>query len=67
MASDLDIYRSAKLIIDKYSGGAAAEAERRADTFLKRGDAAGHAVWRRILRAVEELGRMKLGEGERTN
>ncbi len=66
MTSDLDNYRSAKLIIDKYGVGAAAEAERQADAFLKRGDAGGHAVWTRILRTVEELGRVTPADGERT-
>ena len=67
MISDLDIYRSAKLIIDKYGDGAAAEAARRADAFLKRGDAGGHAVWKRIGQAAEELGRTKPEDGQRVN
>ncbi len=33
----------------------------RADAMLEKGDLDGYAVWRRILQAVEELGRVEPG------
>ncbi len=67
MISDIDIYRSAKLIVDKYGDDAPIEAALRADAMLERGDLDGYAVWKRILAAVEELGRVKPEDGERAN
>ncbi len=40
------------------------EAAMRADTMLDKGDLDGYAVWKRILRAVEELQRAEPIEGE---
>ena len=45
MTSDLDIYRSANVPVKR----------RGADAMLEAGDLDGYAVWKRILRAVEEL------------
>ena len=53
--SDLDIYRSAKLLVDQHGSGATAEAMKRADALAAQGDAARKVVWLRILEAVEEL------------
>ena len=55
MASDLDIYRSAKLLIDQHGDEAPIHAAMLADTMLEAGDLDGRAAWLRILRAVEEL------------
>ncbi len=67
MISDLDIYRSANVLIRDHGEDAAIEAAMRADAMLEKGDLGGVAVWRRILRAVEELVWMELMEGERVN
>jgi hypothetical protein len=53
--TDIDIWRSAKLLIDRHGGNAATVAAMRADELLERGDVAGQAVWKRIVRAIEEL------------
>ncbi len=53
--SDLDIYRSAKLLVDQHGADAPIEAAMRVDAMLEAGDLDGRAVWRRILPAVEEL------------
>ncbi len=37
----------------------------RADAMLEAGDQDGYAVWKRILRAVEELDRMEMEPGSR--
>ncbi len=39
----------------------------RADELLEKGDVDGYAVWRRILRAVEELQRAEPAPGARVN
>jgi hypothetical protein len=55
MASDLDIYRSAKAMIDQHGHAAALEAAMRADKFLAAGDLDGQRVWLRVLKAIDEL------------
>ena len=55
MTSDLEIYRSAKLLIDRHGDDAVIEAAMRADKMLEQGDLDGLATWKRILRAIEEL------------
>ena len=52
---DIDLWRAAKLLVDRYGEGAPAEAMRRADTLAAQGDAAGKLVWLRILETIEEL------------
>ena len=44
MASDLDIYRSANLLVKQHGEDAASEAAKRADAMLEAGDRDGHAV-----------------------
>jgi len=68
MNDELDIWRSAKLLVDRYGGEEALRlAAVRADSLLAQGDADGHAVWREILRAVAELTRTKRRADERVN
>ena len=67
MISDPDIWRAAQLIIKRHGEDAAIAAAQRADELLNEGDHEGAAVWRRILRAVEELQRVKPQVGERVN
>ena len=55
MTSDLDIYRSASVLIKRHGQDAPIHAAMRADAMLEKGDLGGLAVWKRILRAVEEL------------
>ena len=65
MTSDLDIYRSAKLLIDQRGKDAATEAAMRADSMLEKGDMDGKRVWVRVVKAVEELQRTEPALGER--
>ncbi len=53
--ADLDIYRSANLLVKQHGEDAPIHAAMRADAMLEAGDLDGYAVWKRILRAVEEL------------
>ncbi len=55
MIPDLDICRSANLLVKHHGENAPIEAAMRADAMLEKGDLNGVAVWKRILRAVEEL------------
>jgi hypothetical protein len=52
--SDLDIWRTANLLIRQYGADAEIEAARRADQMLDRGDRDGQLVWMRIRRAIAE-------------
>ena len=55
--SDLDIYRAANILMDRYGHDAPLFAIKRATKMLDAGDLNGYAVWKRILRAVEEMQR----------
>ncbi len=55
MISDLDVYRSAQLLVERHGDGAPIEAAMKADAMLEKGDIDGQAAWLRILRAVKEL------------
>ena len=59
MIPDLDIYRSANVLVKCHGQDAPIEAAMRADALLAVGDLGGVAVWKRILRAVGELRRVK--------
>ena len=55
MTSDLDIYRSAKLLIDQHGEDAPIFAAMQADRCLEGGDLDGKAVWMRVIGAIKEL------------
>jgi hypothetical protein len=55
MIPDLDIYRSANLLVKQHGQDAPIHAAMRADEMLEAGDLDGYAVWKRVLWAVEEL------------
>ncbi len=55
MTSDLDIYRSANLLVKHHGDDAPIEAAMRADAMLERADQDGYAVWKGIVRAVGVL------------
>ena len=64
MISDLDIYRSAQVLIKQHGADAPTRAAMRAVAMLDKGDLGGYAVWRRILRAVEGLQKTEPESGE---
>ncbi len=64
MTSDLDIYRSANVLIREHGEDAALEAAQRADSMLEKDDLEGLAVWKRIVRAVGEIQRHEPREEE---
>ncbi len=55
MTSDLDINRSANLLVERHGAEATIHAAMNADAMLDRGDLDGQRVWLRIIRAIEEL------------
>ncbi len=67
MVSDLDIFRSAKLLIDQHGEDAATHAAMEADKLLAKGDMAGKRTWVRIMKAIDELQRTEPGPGERAH
>jgi hypothetical protein len=64
VTSDLDIWRSANLLVKQHGPDAPVHAAMRADAALEGGDLDGLRVWKRILRAVEELQGTKPKSGE---
>lgn len=63
MTSDLDIYRSAQVLVRLHGDSATHEAIRKADALMKVGDAAGVATWLRILEAIKTLQRRQPPKG----
>ena len=61
MIPDLDIYRSAQVLVKQHGQDAPIHAAMRADELLEAGDLEGCEVWKRIMRAVGPV------EGERVN
>jgi hypothetical protein len=59
MTDAVDIYRAAKLIIDRHGDDAALYAAARTAVLVGEGDVEGAVVWRRITAAVEELQRVR--------
>lgn len=53
--AELDIWRTAKLLVEQHGADAPIRAAQRADERLAAGDMEGRAVWQRILAAVEKL------------
>ena len=63
MTSDLDIYRTANVLVKHYSTEADLEAAQRADAMLEKGSLDGQRVWKRVLTAVDEIQREEPREG----
>ena len=67
MVSDLDIYRSAKLLLDQHGEDATRHVDIRADALLEGGDMEGGGVWLNIVDAIEELHRVRPRRDEPTH
>jgi hypothetical protein len=61
---EIDIWRTAKQLIDEHGLYAEYRAMIRASELNAAGDTDGAAIWGRIFHAIEELRRMVLSEGE---
>ncbi len=55
MIPDLDIWRSDQALIKQHGQDAPIHAAMRADELLEAGDLDGYAVWKRVVKATEEL------------
>ena len=55
MPDEIDIYRSANLLIDHHGADAPIFAAMQADRCLEAGDLDGKAVWMRVIGAIKEL------------
>ena len=67
MTSDLDIYRTANVLIREHGDEADLEAAQHADAMLEKGAIDGQRVWKRVLAAVKEIQREEPREGEAVN
>jgi hypothetical protein len=68
MTSDLDVYRSANVLLQQYGAHEALLiAAKRADALFDLGELDGQRVWKDVLAAIEELTRSTLLPGERAN
>lgn len=65
MADQIDIYRSANLLIREHGSNAAIQAAMRADDMLTSGDVDGALTWKRIVVAIDELQRQQRRHEER--
>jgi hypothetical protein len=55
MVTEIDIYRSAQLMVDQHGNDASIEAAMKADELLEQGDRTGADVWMRIIQAIAAL------------
>ena len=61
---DIDIWRAAEQMRKLYGADAAIHAAIRVDKLMDRDDSEGFDMWKRVVAAVNELDRDKLGERE---
>lgn len=64
---EIDVWRTAKLLMTQHGDAAGFAAAQRADAMLSKNDHAGVAVWMRVGRAIKSLERQKPDEGEAVN
>ena len=55
MTDDIDIYRTANVLVELHGEDAPIQAAMKADALLEAGDIDGVAAWKRIRAAVDEL------------
>ncbi|WP_282608440.1 hypothetical protein [Pelagibius sp. Alg239-R121] len=67
LIDDREIYQCANLMCRQHGAAAHSEALNRADVLLRTGDADGHATWKRIATAVQDLLRQAPEEGEQSH
>jgi hypothetical protein len=59
MTSDLDVYRTASVLIREHGEDADLEAAQRADAMLEKGRLDGQRVWKRVLVAIKDIQRQE--------
>ena len=63
MPDEIDIYRSANLLIKQHGDEAAIFAAKQADACLEKGDLDGKVVWLAVIEAIKELQDVSPPEG----
>lgn len=64
---ELDIWRSANILLKRYGDEAVFIASKRADALLDQGDHQGCSAWIRIAKAIFELEQKQAGEKDRVH
>lgn len=64
---EIDIWRTAKILIDAHGDNAWLQAAQRADHALEDGNRDAESVWMRVLKAIEELQRQQPKPSESLN
>ncbi len=67
MTDDADIWRSANLLIAEHGSNALIQAGMRVAGMMAKGDVAGAILWKRIMRAVDDLQRQQRRHDEGLN
>jgi len=67
MIPDVDIWRSALVMVKRYGDDAMIEAAARADQLLEEGNMPGCETWHRILNAISQLQAKAPAEGEKVH
>lgn len=62
---EIDVWRAAHQVVELYGADATLRAAMRADSLLEQGDTEGFLVWKRIARAIDDLGQTARQPGER--
>jgi hypothetical protein len=65
--TELDIWRSANILLKRHSAEAVFIATKRADALLDQGDVQGCSAWLRIAKAIIELERKEPAPSERVH
>ena len=67
MPSEIDIYRSANVLIDQHGEDAPIFAAMQADKRAEAGDMEGRRAWLRVIRAIQEFQRTRPRRDEPTH
>ena len=65
--TELDIWRSANILLKRYGAEAVFIATKRADALLDQGDVQGSSAWVRIAKAITDLERRTPNVGEKVH
>jgi hypothetical protein len=65
--TELDIWRSANILLKRYGAEAVFIATKRADALLDQGDVQGASAWVRIAKAITDLERRTPNVGEKVH
>jgi len=67
MVAEIEIWRAANVLVKQHGEDAAIIATQRADALLAEGDVEGERVFKRVVKAINELQRERPAEGELAN